>query len=392
MKDVQDRIVQYANRYKLTNVETGEVLGTFDFDEVSGTVQQVGTEIDAELFDSIANDLAKRVRVDAKQNFSAGQKQQAKANIDAAGTSGTYVNLIAGGVNAVSIPSTDDLNNYFGVNYWGKIFYWMGGANPVNVPSRINGGSLVVLRFGGSSTIQILSTGVASVSSARPTIYQRQMADISIGWSEWEEIVTADGTYPTLGAGYLVDSNVSSRQSTVLGWHKVLEIAANKVGNTDSSAYSGLLLINGIRGSADESQLPIAGSSIVEIDTRLRNASAFFTNRLVINVLNGYLDNNSICGSFNSDGSVLSIYLNLSAQFMQYNIAKLFESAENVKAHVSAITFTDEFYGTTAPEGAVYAVVRNIASYAESIPVASESVFGGAKMWVDGGKLYIKTE
>ena len=38
MKDVQDRIVQYANRYKLTNVETGEEFGTFDFDEVTGTI------------------------------------------------------------------------------------------------------------------------------------------------------------------------------------------------------------------------------------------------------------------------------------------------------------------------------------------------------------------
>ena len=63
MKAVVDRIVQYANRYKLTNVETGEVLGTFDFDEVTGTVQQVGTEIDKELFDSIANDLAARVKL-----------------------------------------------------------------------------------------------------------------------------------------------------------------------------------------------------------------------------------------------------------------------------------------------------------------------------------------
>ena len=63
MKIVTDRIVQYANRYKLTNVETGEVLGTFDFDEVTGTVQQVGTEIDKELFDSIANDLAARVKL-----------------------------------------------------------------------------------------------------------------------------------------------------------------------------------------------------------------------------------------------------------------------------------------------------------------------------------------
>lgn len=61
MKEVQDRVVQFSNRYKLTNAETGEVLGTFDFDEVTGTVQQVGTEIDKELFDSIADDLAARV-------------------------------------------------------------------------------------------------------------------------------------------------------------------------------------------------------------------------------------------------------------------------------------------------------------------------------------------
>ena len=58
---VVDRLVQYPNRYKLTNAETGEVLGTFDFDEVTGTVQQVGTEINKALFDSIATDLSARV-------------------------------------------------------------------------------------------------------------------------------------------------------------------------------------------------------------------------------------------------------------------------------------------------------------------------------------------
>lgn len=61
MKVVVDRLVQYANRYKLTDVNTGAVLGTFDFVEETGTVQQVGTEINAELFDSIADDLAQRV-------------------------------------------------------------------------------------------------------------------------------------------------------------------------------------------------------------------------------------------------------------------------------------------------------------------------------------------
>lgn len=58
MKDVNDRIVQYPNRYKLTNINNNEVLGTFDFDEVTGTVHQVGTEINAELFESIKTDLS----------------------------------------------------------------------------------------------------------------------------------------------------------------------------------------------------------------------------------------------------------------------------------------------------------------------------------------------
>lgn len=57
MDNVKDRIVQYANRYKLTDTTTGEVLGTFDFDEVTGTVTAEGTPINKALFDSIAEDL-----------------------------------------------------------------------------------------------------------------------------------------------------------------------------------------------------------------------------------------------------------------------------------------------------------------------------------------------
>lgn len=75
MKEVVDRIVQYPNRYKLTDAETGEELGTYDFTEVPGTVQQVGTEINAELFNSIEQDI------------------EAAGNFD---PNGTYPNLTAG--------------------------------------------------------------------------------------------------------------------------------------------------------------------------------------------------------------------------------------------------------------------------------------------------------
>ena len=75
MKEVVDRIVQYPNRYKLTDVSTGKELGTYDFTEVPGTVQQEGTEINKELFDSIEAD------IEAAGNFN---------------PSGTYPNLTVG--------------------------------------------------------------------------------------------------------------------------------------------------------------------------------------------------------------------------------------------------------------------------------------------------------
>lgn len=59
MKVVVDRLVQYPNRFQLVNVSTGAVLGVFDLSAVTGTIQQVGTEIDAELFQSIQDDLTK---------------------------------------------------------------------------------------------------------------------------------------------------------------------------------------------------------------------------------------------------------------------------------------------------------------------------------------------
>lgn len=62
MKEVQDRIVQYSNRYELTNASTGAVLGTFDFVEKAGTIHQAGTPINKELFDSVDNDIKDRVK------------------------------------------------------------------------------------------------------------------------------------------------------------------------------------------------------------------------------------------------------------------------------------------------------------------------------------------
>lgn len=94
MKEVVDRIVQYPNRYKLTDVSTGQELGTYDFTEVTGTVQQEGTEINAELFESIEQDI------------------ENAGNFD---PNGTYPNLTAG--EATHAQSADTAANATNANY-----------------------------------------------------------------------------------------------------------------------------------------------------------------------------------------------------------------------------------------------------------------------------------
>ena len=117
MKAVVDRIVQYANRYQLTNVETGEVLGTFDFEEVTGTVQQVGTEIDAELFQSIADDLAARVKL------SGGEL--ARTIVTFSDISGTAANVASGDTSAT---------------LWGKVKNWFSRLKALAFKNKVAAG------------------------------------------------------------------------------------------------------------------------------------------------------------------------------------------------------------------------------------------------------------
>lgn len=180
MKSVSDRIVQYPNRYQLVNVETGEVLGTYDFVEVTGTVQQAGTEIDKELFDSIQADL------------------NTKADQD-----GTYTDLTAGKSNALTtaaMTASDDLNNFYGEEYWGKLFYCGGGDEPSHCPSGASGGSVFIYRNGTGSTVQEYTSNIARSGSNLPTKWIRARA-YSGTWNAWEEIVTSTGDYANLSVG-----------------------------------------------------------------------------------------------------------------------------------------------------------------------------------------------
>jgi hypothetical protein len=101
MNAVIDRVVQYPNRWKITNVDTGEVLGTFDFVPEVGTITQVGTKINKELFDSIKED------IEAKISSDGGDASKA---IETFTASNTRTNLVSGETISISM---------------GKIYKWL---------------------------------------------------------------------------------------------------------------------------------------------------------------------------------------------------------------------------------------------------------------------------
>lgn len=178
MKAVVDRIVQYANRYQLTDVETGEVLGTFDFDEVTGTVQQVGTEIDKELFDSISDDLAARVKL------SGGEL--AETIVTFSDISDTAENVASGDTSAT---------------LWGKVKNWFSRLKALAFKNKVAAGDFEAgaiknadvaadAAIAQSKVSGLMTDYVASISVSGRTVTYKNKNGLNIG-----SITTQDTTY-----------------------------------------------------------------------------------------------------------------------------------------------------------------------------------------------------
>ena len=214
MKAVVDRIVQYANRYQLTDVSTGQVLGTFDFDEVTGTVQQVGTEIDAELFQTIADDLAARVKL------SGGELKDTVVTFS--DISGTAANVASGDTSST---------------LWGKVKNWFSrlkalafkdtisnsdvASNAAIAQSKVNGlESALATKANDADLATIAKSG--KLSDATEDATHRTVTDAEKEtWNEKQDALTFDTT-PTEGSTNPVTSGgikavLDEKQETVTG-------------------------------------------------------------------------------------------------------------------------------------------------------------------------------
>lgn len=343
MKEVQDRVVQFSNRYKLTNVETGEVLGTFDFDEVTGTVEQVGTEIDAELF----------------KNF---------AQID-----GNYPSLMAGGVQCTQLYDNADLNDC--VPEKDKVFQaWVCTGNAIsatmsNTPFANFGRTFYLTAVKtwynaqDNSRFRVVQTLYSISAYGGRMIWTRSIDGAgTLGWSDWKEIVVADGSYPTLGAGYLAKTVTvaTTNDSTQYGWWRFARLPFSTLTQiTGTGSYSAILLVNSVNPSGIHDTNAIQ-SGFIELDLRLDGGKPTNINTNdVMKVLCGSLYPNLFC--CNVSDTEIEFYVNLNSSFNRRNFTVLDEGYYDGE-HVDALEFESTFVSSSAPSGAVYAVVRNNAS------------------------------
>ena len=260
---------------------------------------------------------------------------------------GTYRNFIAGGVDNVGIDSTTNINDYYGADYWGKEYYFGGGNNPQGSPEGISGGHLSVIRAGSSTTIQVIRTGVGSDSSGLPTTYQRDWNG-SV-WTDWEELVTADGRYLTLGAGYLAKELTVSNGANTNRYYKLCTFTSPKIAISNSFIF----LINGIYG--DQPTLYAAESGVLEWDIRSDSNGGVAAASSGISILGGNLSTSDFFFVISEDLSTISLCCYLTQQYGSLKITELSNSNLNYD-----VVFDGTAY-TSAPANAVYAVNRNLA-------------------------------
>ena len=306
---------------------------------------------------------------------------------DYAKINGSYPNMTVGNAThadsadsaakaTTTLNNTIDLNAMQGAAYWGKRYYG-GGSGVANRPDGVNGYALEIIQGDATSTVQVLYSVAGSESSEnRPTHYQRSYSAGNSTWSEWEELVTAEGNYPNLTAGEAKGlskvGSVYADSASRVGWHKFAEVPLSALtAVSGASSYSAIVLVNGLNPYQGGDT---ANSGIVEVDMRVDGSQFASSMSPQIKLLSGNVDIQKLC--FKRTDTEVGLYINTSSIYVRYSFTVL-DERYYLGRSVDAMEFADEYYGAAAPDGAVYATNVNQAAYAQEAAMLDEAYKAG---------------
>lgn len=254
----------------------------------------------------------------------------------------------ANSLTAVQIPNNADLNDYVGSEYWGKVFYATGEQAISNSPVPASYVfHLEVLRLSGN-TVQVITAGSSSNNSLAPTRYFRYVSS-NLSYGNWEEIVTSDGSYPTLGAGHLPNNYIYSGGTSDPKWYKIATIT-----NAPNLAAASLLLsINGIFATQDNQY----GAETGQIEFDAANAGGTYSCSATLNY--GNINTNNVCVVQN--GSTAELYYHFDSNYQAILVTAMsFYGGSTASYELTNV-------GVSArPSNAIYAVNRNVAAKVEN--------------------------
>lgn len=171
------------------------------------------------------------------------------------------------------------------------------------------------------------------------------------------------GSYPnmTVGIADMLSTKLQiNAGSTQRGWWKIGQLDID-VFNATNRLYSLILFVNGICDTQFASDNH-SESGIIEFDVK-ESSNAIVSENCGISILAGNLQTEDFCITIS--GTVVSLYANVPNVYGMKSFAVLNEAAEG-NTNVKYFVFESSYSGVAAPGGAVYAVTRNNASYAES--------------------------
>lgn len=315
----------------------------------------------------------------------------------AAMPTGSYPSLMSGGVQCAQLYNNADLNDCVPEN--DKVFQaWVctsnGTSNTMSNTPYANFGRTFYLTAvktwydkQNADKFRVVQTLYSVSSGGNSLIWTRSIDGAgTLGWSDWKEIVVADGSYPSLTAGTAdaLNSRLLINTTTAnIGWWKVGELDISDCTGANIS-YSCIMLINGLHATQFSSATSMRESGIIEFDVRKQDSA--LSNYNGVSILAGNIPTDEVCIAIS--GNVVSLYVKIDNAYGMETFAVINETSE-IGINTQLFNFNASFYGTTAPEGAVYAVVRNRASTDadgnELVNTSTEQTISGRKNFAQSG-------